>query len=52
MNFQKVSGKYDLLAMDYAPSVDEKQTQVKKEETPVKEVESQLDEKIQVLKAS
>ena len=38
--------------MDYAPSVDGDQAQVKKEETPDKEVESQLDEKIQVLIAS
>ena len=52
--FSKVSGKYDLLQMDYAPSVeDNKETKVKKEEgvkeeEQEKEVESKLDEKIQV----
>jgi len=53
--FSKVSGKYDLLQMDYAPSVeDNKETKVKKEEgvkeeEQEKEVESKLDEKIQDL---
>ena len=51
-NFQKVAGKYDLLEMDYAPSVDTKPdtSKVKKEEEekPEEELKCQLDDKIQV----
>ena len=51
-NFQKVAGKYDLLEMDYAPSVDTKPdtSKVKKEdeEKPEEELKCQLDDKIQV----
>ena len=50
-DFKKVSGKYDLLEMDYAPSVDDKAittANVKKEE-PQEEVKSELDDKLQVM---
>jgi len=50
-DFCKVSGKYDLLQMDYSPSVDDvkPETLVKEEVAEKKEVESQMDASIQEL---